>query len=82
MVRITVDDELREKFHNFTEDVEICDEDGRVLARFQPSTPWTDPDQWEPLTPDISQEEIERRLASDGPRYTTAQVIEKLSKLH
>ncbi len=81
MIRITVDDELRRKFHHFKEDVEICDEEGRVLARFQPSTPWTDPDQWEPLTPEISQEEIARRLAAGGPRYTTAQVIERLSNL-
>ena len=81
MVRITVDDELRKKFLNFIDDVELCDETGRVLARFQRSTPWSDPDQWEPITPEISQEEIERRLKAGGPTYTTAEVLEKLSKL-
>jgi hypothetical protein len=81
MVRVTVNDELRRMFHDFKDAVEICDEDGRVLARFQPSAPWTDPDQWEFLTPEISDEEIERRMAANGPRHTTAQVIEKLSKL-
>ena len=81
MVRITVDDELRRRFQDFKEEVEICDEDGRVLARIQPSTPWTDPDEWEPLTPEISQEEIERRLAAGGPSYTTAEVIERLNTL-
>jgi hypothetical protein len=81
MLRITVDDELRKRFRDFKQDVEICDENGRVLGRFQISAPWTDPDQWEPLTPEISQEEIERRLEEGGPTYTTAQVIEMLSKL-
>jgi hypothetical protein len=81
MLRIKVDDELRKRFGDFKQDVELCDEDGRVLGRFQISAPWTDPDQWEPLTPEITQEEIERRLAEGGATYTTAQVIEKLSKL-
>jgi hypothetical protein len=81
MLRIKVDDELRKRFGDFKQDVELCDEDGRVLGRFQISAPWTDPDQWEPLTPEITQEEIERRLTEGGATYTTAQVIEKLSKL-
>lgn len=81
MVRIQVDSELRKKFLDFREDIEICDETGRVLARFQHSTPWTDPDQWEPLTPEIGQEEVERRLADGGATLTTAQVIEQLSKV-
>lgn len=81
MLRITVNDVLRKTFGDFREDVELCDENGQVLGRFQVSAPWTDPDQWEPLTPEITQEEIERRLAEGGPTYTTAQVIEYLSKL-
>jgi len=79
MVRITVDSELRKKFLDFTDDIELCDESGRVLARFQRSTPWSDPDQWEPIAPEVSQREIERRLAAGGATYTTAQVIEMLS---
>jgi hypothetical protein len=81
MIRITVDEYLRKKFGDFKQDVELYDEGGRVLGRFQISAPWTDPDQWEPLTPEISQEEVERRLAEGGATYTTAQLIEKLSKL-
>jgi hypothetical protein len=81
MIRVRLDDDLRQKFHNFTDDVEIVDADGSVVARFQRSTPWSDPDQWELLTPEIPQEEIERRLNEDGPTYTTAQVIEALGKL-
>ena len=81
MLRITVDDELRKKFKDFKEDVELYDSDGRVVGRFHISAPWTDPDQWEPLTPEISQEQIERRLEEGGGTYTTAQVIEYLSKL-
>ncbi len=81
MVRIPADNEIRKLFRNFTEDFEICDDAGNVLARVQRTTPWSDPDQWEPMTPEISQEEIERRLATPGPTFTTAQVLEQLSKL-
>jgi hypothetical protein len=81
MIRIPVDDELRRRFKNFEHDIELYDEQGNVLARFLRSTPWSDPDQWEPLTAEITQEEIERRLAEGGPTYTTAQVIEHLMNL-
>lgn len=81
MVRITTNDDIQKLFGNFSEDFEICDDAGNVLARLQRTTPWSDPDQWEPITPEITQEEIERRLAAPGPTYTTAQVLEKLSKL-
>src|SRR4051794_37364608 len=35
MIRITADEELRSKLLNFTQQLEICDEDGYVLARVQ-----------------------------------------------
>jgi len=81
MVRITIDEELRKRFLDFSDDIELCDESGRVVARFQRSTPWSDPDQWEPITPEISPEEIQQRLNSYERIYTTAEVLEKLSKL-
>jgi hypothetical protein len=81
MVRITIDDELRRKFLDFTDDIELSDESGRVLARFQRSTPWSDPDQWEPITPEISPEEIQQRLNLYERSYTTIEVLDKLGKL-
>jgi hypothetical protein len=35
MLRITADDELRDKLLNFTQQLEICDQDGYVLAVVQ-----------------------------------------------
>ncbi len=82
MVRITVDNELRKKLLDFTEDVEICDDTGEVLARVQRIMPWMVPDEeWEPLTPEISPEEIQRRLKEGGPTFTTEEVLEQLRKL-
>lgn len=81
MKRISIDDELRQKLLNFTEDVELCDEYGNVLARVVSSAPWADPGPWVPLTPEISPEEIQRRLNLNEPTYTTEQVIEKLRTL-
>lgn len=81
MKRISIDEELRRKLLNLDNDLELCDEEGKVLARVVRSTPGTDLDSWVPLTPEISPEEIQRRLNSNEPRYTTEQVIAKLRSL-
>ena len=81
MKRIIVDDELRKTLLDFSEDIELVDEAGRILARVQRSTPWLDPDEWEPLTPEISAEEIQRRLESGEPTYSTEEVLAKLRQL-
>jgi hypothetical protein len=83
MARIVADDELRKKLWYFTTPLEFCDETGRVVARLVPSTPWNDPENWADmveLTPPVSDEEIQRRLNSDEPTYTTQEVIEMLKK--
>lgn len=80
MIRITVDNELREKLLNFTDDVEICDPSGNLLARVRACAPWSDPDQWEPVEPP-SPEDVQRSLNSGGRNYTTAEVLEILRKL-
>jgi hypothetical protein len=81
MKKITVDSETRRKLLFLTTPLEICDDDGQVLARLIPSTPWNDPDNWVELTPEISDEEIERRLKEGGPTYTTQELIERLKAL-
>ncbi len=81
MVRITADEELRKKLLDFTEDIELCDEQGRILALVHRLSPPSDPSLWVPMTPEISQEEIERRLESHEKTYTTDEVIEYLEKL-
>jgi len=37
--------------------------------------------EWEPLSPDITEDELERRAKSTEKRYTTAEVIAHLEKL-
>lgn len=81
MTRITVDDELRKRLRNFAEDLEICDEQGYVIAKVVRSTPLTDPGNWEQLTPELSEEEWERIKDSDEPGITTAELIAHLKSL-
>jgi len=77
MTRIILDDAMKAKLHNLTEPLELCDPTGRVLARVVPRY---DPEEYD-LEPKISQEEIERRSASNEPTYTTAEVLAYLEKL-
>ena len=77
MTRIIIDDAMKAKLHNLAEPLELCDQDGRLLARV---VPHYDPAEVD-LDPKISQEEIERRSASQEKWYTTAEVLEYLEKL-
>ena len=78
MTRIIVGATLSEKLHHLNELVELCDESGRVLGRFLPVF---DLAQYEPLTPQVSEEELRRRELSRKKRYTTAEVLVYLEKL-
>jgi hypothetical protein len=40
-----------------------------------------DMSEWEPLTPEVSEEELDRRERSNEKRYTTAEVLAYLEKL-
>lgn len=74
MTRITADDELRKKLLNFTEDLEICDDHGFILAKVQRSNPFNDPKHWEEITPPITQEEYLEALDDTEPGITTAEL--------
>lgn len=74
MKQVLFDDVLREKLSDLGGPIELCDEDGRVLARVVP-TP--DPD-WEPP---ISKEELRQRFEDPGRLYTTAGVLAYLESL-
>ena len=78
MTRIVLDSVLREKLGNLSEPLELCDEAGQVLARL---TPVVDLSQYEPLEPQVSEEELRRREKSNERRYTTAEVLAYLEKL-
>lgn len=81
MKRIPIDEDLRRKLLDLDNDLELCDEKGNVLARVVRSTPWTNREDWVPSAPEISPEEIQRRLNANERTYTTEQVIEKLRRL-
>jgi hypothetical protein len=80
MTRVTIDADLRKKLLNCATPLELCDERGTVLARLMPSTPLTDPEDWIELTPPVSDEELQRRLNSDEPTYSTEEVIGMIKK--
>jgi hypothetical protein len=77
MTQVIVDETLRNKLHNLTQPLELCDESGRVLGRVYPTL---DLSQYGPLEPQISKEELQRRKKSDK-WYTTAEVLDYLKRL-
>jgi hypothetical protein len=78
MTKVIVDAMLLSKLHGLKEPLELCDESGRTLAKVRPSI---DLSQYEPLEPQVSKEELERRAHSNEKRYTTAEVLAYLESL-
>jgi len=78
MTRIVLDPEIREKLHNLTEPLELCDEAGRVLAHL---TPAISSSLNETTEPRISREELLRRKQNKGKTSTTAEVLAYLETL-
>jgi hypothetical protein len=78
MTRVIVDEVLRNKLHNLCQPLELCDGSGRVLGRFFPTL---DLSQYEPLEPQISNEEMQRRKLNKGKTFTTVEVLAHLENL-
>ena len=78
MTQIILDASVSSKLHDLGQPVELCDPSGRVLGRF---VPLIDLSQWEAVSPDISEEELDRREQAGEKRYTTAEVLAHLEKL-
>jgi hypothetical protein len=78
MTQIILDAGVSTQLHNLAQTVELCDPSGQVLGRF---VPLIDLSEWEPLSPDVSEEELDRRAQSKEKRYTTAEVLACLEKL-
>jgi hypothetical protein len=77
MTQIKLDAMLSSQLHDVSEVVELCDPSGRVLGKFLPTA---DMSQWEPLSPEVSEEELDRREQSTE-WYTTDQVLAHLRDL-
>lgn len=78
MTRVIVDDGLRAKLHDLTETLVLCDEAGHIFGHFVPSVDFSE---WEPVSPDASEEELGRRSGANEPRYSTADVLAHLDQL-
>lgn len=78
MTRIVVDALLREKLQGLSAPLELCNDDGRVLARLMPVY---DAEEYGPLDPPISEDELARRESSSEKRYTTEEVLTHLEQL-
>jgi hypothetical protein len=79
MTKILVDETLRTKLQNLTQPLELCDEAGHVLGRFEPVL---DPALYDLEPPPMTEEDLERiRQQKFGKTYTTAEVIAYLEKL-
>ena len=76
MTRVTLDAELKARLLNLTDDLELCDEAGKVVARVRPVI---DSSHWEPREPPISEEELDAREKSTV-WYSTAEVLSRLEQ--
>jgi hypothetical protein len=75
---ITLDASTAEKLTNIKESIRLCDPTGKVLGEFFPAFSMAD---WEPVTPDITEEELRRRENSQEKRYSTEEVLKHLEPL-
>jgi len=76
MAQLILDANLSSKLHEFTLPVDLCDPSGKVLGRF---VPLIDLSEWEAVSPEASEEELDRRERANEKRYTTAEVLAFLS---
>jgi hypothetical protein len=77
MKKVLYDAVLKEKLPDLESLVELCDEEGRVIARIVPAP---DPS-WYEDEPKMSAEELKELLANPGRLYTTAEVLAYLESL-
>lgn len=78
MTRMTLDADFASRLQGVAQPVELCDPTGKVLGRFMPAA---DMSQWEAVTPDVTEEELDRRERCVESRYTTAEVLAHLENL-
>jgi hypothetical protein len=77
MTQIVVDAALASKLQELGQAAELCAPSGQVVGRF---VPLIDLSKWQPLTPDVTEEELDRRKQSNEKRYSTAEVPAYLEK--
>jgi len=78
MTRVVLDADSATRLHDVRGTVDLCDPSGRLLGRFVPAP---DPSEWEPMIPDATEGELDRREESNERRYSTADVLARLERL-
>jgi hypothetical protein len=78
MTQIFLDANLSNKLNELGQPAELCDPSGKVLGKF---VPLIDLSEWEPVSPEASEEELDRRELSNQERYTITEVLDYLEKL-
>jgi hypothetical protein len=78
MTQVFVDAALRSKLLNLSKPLELCDEQGKVVALVYPAV---DSSLYHPLEPQVSEEELDRRERCNEKRFSTAEVLTRLEKL-
>jgi hypothetical protein len=81
MTRVTIDAELRKVLLNFTKPLELCDESGSILGKLIPTKPISGAEDWIDLTPDDTDEEIQRAIDSGEETYSTQELIDEIKKM-
>jgi hypothetical protein len=76
MTQIILDAALASQLHQLNEAADLCDPSGQVLGRFIPAV---DMSEWEPVSPEPSEEELQRR-EQETESYSTADVLAFLEK--
>ncbi|MCA9241658.1 MAG: hypothetical protein KDA37_15715 [Planctomycetales bacterium] len=69
MVRITIDEELKQKLQGAQGSVMLCDSTGRMIASVT-TLPEGVESLWE-LLPELTDDEIQRRCKDEGPWLST-----------
>ncbi len=78
MTQIILDANLSGRLDQLGQPAELCDPSGKVIGRFVPVVNLS---LWEPVTPEVSEDELDRRANSNERRYSTAEVLAHLEKL-
>jgi hypothetical protein len=78
MTQIILDANLATKLHELGQVAELCDPSGRVVGKF---VPLIDLSIWKPISPDITEEELDRIEQANEKKYTTAEVLAHLRNL-
>ena len=77
MTQITLSNAVATQLHGLTAPVALCDTSGKVLGRFIPAI---DASEWEPVSPEVSEDELDRR--QQGTEwYSTQEVLSHLKSL-